>query len=130
MSGLRLLGLGVLAAVAAAVVTTLVAALAGALGADLAVPDGEERIPLAGVGTMTVVLSLVGVGLALALRAWSARPARVFLVVTAVLTAVSLVPPLLAGGDAATTVTLVGLHLLAAAVVVPVLTRGLAVSPS
>jgi predicted Na+-dependent transporter len=121
----RLVGPGVLAALGAAVVTTTVAAVARGLGADLAVPDGEERIPLAGVTTMTVVLSLLGVALALAVRAWSDRPARVFLLLVLTLTALSLVPPLLAGGDAATTVTLVALHLLAAAVVVPVLTRRL-----
>jgi hypothetical protein len=122
----RLAGPGVLAALGAAAVTTTGAAVAHGLGLDLAVPDGGERIPLAGVTTMTLACSLLGVALARALRAWSARPARVFLVVALVLTAVSLVPPVLAGGDAGTTATLVVLHLLAAAVVVPVLTRRLA----
>ena len=41
------------------------------------------------------------------------------------LTVVSLVPPVLAGADAATTVTLIGLHLVAAAVMIPALARGL-----
>ena len=41
------------------------------------------------------------------------------------LTAVSLVPPFLAAADATTAVTLVALHLLAAAVVIPAVARTL-----
>ena len=41
------------------------------------------------------------------------------------LTLVSLIPPFLSGANAATTVTLVGLHLVAATLVIPTLTRGL-----
>jgi hypothetical protein len=41
------------------------------------------------------------------------------------LTAASLVPPFLAGADPATVATLVALHLVAAAVVIPALTRSL-----
>ena len=43
------------------------------------------------------------------------------------LTAISLVPPVLAEADPATTAVLVGLHLVAAAVVIPTLTRSLRV---
>jgi hypothetical protein len=65
------------------------------------------------------------VGTAAALLRWSARPAELFVWTAVTLTGISLVPPLLAGSDAATAATLVVLHLLAAAVVVPALARSL-----
>lgn len=114
---------GVVAAVVAAVVTTACAALAKAAGVDFEVPDWGEAIPVGGFATVTGFFSLVGVTLALALGRWSARPSQRFLQVTLALTAVSLVPPFLAGGDAVTTATLVGLHLVAAVVVIPVVAR-------
>lgn len=121
-----LLGAGLLAVLAAVVVTTVVAALARAAGADLEVGAGEgEAIPLSGIAFVTGVLSLVGVVLAAALMRWTARPAQRFVQVAVALTAVSLVPPLLAEATAGTTGTLVGLHLVAAAVVVPALARSL-----
>ena len=43
------------------------------------------------------------------------------------LTAVSLVPPFLSGANAATTAALLGLHLVAATVMIPTLTRSLRV---
>ena len=116
---------GVVAAVVAAAVITACAALAKAAGVDFEVPDGGEAIPVGGFTTVTVFFSLVGVAVALALGRWSARPAQRFLQVTLALTAVSLMPPFLAGGNAATTATLVGLHLVAAAVVIPVVGRAL-----
>ena len=41
------------------------------------------------------------------------------------LTAISLVPPLISGADAATIAALIGLHLVAAAVMIPTLARSL-----
>jgi hypothetical protein len=41
------------------------------------------------------------------------------------LTAISLVPPLLSGADAATITALLGLHLVAATVMIPTLARSL-----
>jgi hypothetical protein len=41
------------------------------------------------------------------------------------LTAISLVPPLLSGANTATTTALLGLHLVAATVVIPTLARSL-----
>jgi hypothetical protein len=41
------------------------------------------------------------------------------------LTAISLVPPFLSGADTGTTATLLGLHLVAAAVMIPTLARSL-----
>ncbi|WP_224769396.1 DUF6069 family protein [Nocardioides ochotonae] len=120
----RFLGLavaGLVATLVAMALTTAVAALAAAGGVALEVPEDGERIPLAGVTTMTGVLSLVGVVLAAAFLWFSARPATRFAWTAGALTAASLVPPLLSGADAATVSVLVGLHLVAAAVMVPAL---------
>jgi hypothetical protein len=118
-------GTGLLATLTAAVATTGVAALARAAGVDLEVPADGETIPLSGIAFVTVACSLVGVALAAALHRWSPRPARWFLRTTAPLTLLSLVPPLVSGAAAATAATLVVLHLVAAAVVIPVLARSL-----
>jgi hypothetical protein len=115
---------GLAAALVAVVATALVAALARVAGADLEVSGGEE-IPVSGIAVVTGFSSLVGVVLAAALLRWSARPADRFVAAAVTLTAISLVPPVLAGADAATVVTLVVLHLVAAAVVVPVVARTL-----
>lgn len=112
-----------LAVPAAVVATVVVAALARAGGVDLAVA-GEE-IPLSGVGFVTAVCALVGVALALACRRWSDRPARLFVGTALALTALSLVPPLLADATGSIVAVLVGLHLVAAAIVVPPLGAGL-----
>ncbi|MGV9809013.1 DUF6069 family protein [Micromonospora chersina] len=124
----RLRGLGVtglVATLAAMVATTLAAALAQTVGVDFQIPDGGEAIPLPGFAVVTGFFSIVGVVIAVALLRWSARPARRFLWTAVSLTAISLVPPLVAGADTATTVTLVGLHLVPAAVMIPTLTRRL-----
>jgi hypothetical protein len=116
---------GFLAALAAMVVTTLVAALARAAGVDFEVGHGGETIPLPGFAVVTGLFSVVGVAIAVALLRWSARPAKRFAWTAGSLTAISVVPPLLVGANAATTVCLVGLHLVAAAVMIPVLVRSL-----
>lgn len=121
-----LLRTGLVATLVAAVATTVVAALARAAGADLVVAEEEEGIPLSGIAFVTGVCCLVGLVLALGLRRWSAHPTARFLWTALTLTALSLVPPVLAPADAATTATLIALHLLAAAVMIPTLVRRLA----
>jgi hypothetical protein len=116
---------GFIATLAAMVATTLAAALARAAGVDFEVPDGGETIPLPGFAVVTGFFSVVGVVIAVALRRWSARPAERFLWTAGSLTAISLVPPVLAGADAATTAALLGLHLVAATVMIPTLARSL-----
>lgn len=118
--GRRVLARGVAAAVVAAAANAVAAGLARAAGVDFEVSGGES-IPVAGIAFVTGVLSLVGVLIAGALARWSRRPATAFVRTTVTLTALSLVPPFLAGADAATTATLVLLHLLAAGLVVPAL---------
>jgi hypothetical protein len=116
---------GFTATLAAMVATTLAAALARAVGVDFEVPDGGERIPLTGFAVMTGVFSVVGVAIAAGLLRWSARPAERFVGTTVSLTALSLVAPLLSQADPATVVTLLGLHLVAATVMIPTLARTL-----
>jgi len=107
------------------VATTLAAGLAQAVGVDFEVPDGGETIPLSGFAVVTGFFSVVGVVIAAALLRWSARPAQRFMQTAVSLTAISLVPPLLAGADTATITALLGLHLVAATVMIPALARSL-----
>ena len=124
----RLRGLpvtGFIATLVAMVATTLAAALAQAVGVDFAVSDGGETIPLSGFAVVTGFFSVVGIVIAVALLHWSARPVERFVWTAVSLTAISLVPPFLAGASAATTTALLGLHLVAAAVMIPTLARSL-----
>ena len=111
------------------VATTLAAALARAAGVDFEVPDGGETIPLSGFAVVTGFFSVVGIVIAAALLRWSARPAERFVWTAVSLTAISLVPPLLSGADTATIAALLGLHLVAAAVMIPTLARSLRTGP-
>ncbi|MBQ1016754.1 hypothetical protein KBX71_02620 [Micromonospora sp. D93] len=120
-----LAGTGLIATLAAMVTTTLAAALARAVGVDFEIPDGGETIPLSGIAVVTGFFSVVGVVIAVALLRWSARPAARFVWTAVALTALSLVPPLISGATIATSTALVGLHLVAAAVMIPVLARSL-----
>lgn len=121
----RLATTGLIATVAAMAVTTLAAGLARTAGVDFAIRDGAEAVPFSGIAFVTGVFSVVGVVLAAALLRWSVRPAERFARIAVTLTAISLVPPFLAGTDVSTALTLVGLHLVAAAVMIPVLVRSL-----
>ena len=118
---IRLARTGLLAVVAAAATTGLGAGLAGTAGIHLEVEGGE--LPATGIAFVTAAFSLVGVVLAAALLRWSSRPDTLFVRVAVGLTVLSLVPPLVWSRDVATAVTLVVLHLLAAAVMVPALAR-------
>jgi Family of unknown function (DUF6069) len=116
---------GFVATLAAMVATTLAASLARAVGVDFEVPDGGETIPLPGFAVVTGFFSVVGVVIAVALLRWNARPAERFVWTAVSLTAISLVPPLLSGANTATTIALLGLHLVAATVMIPTLARSL-----
>ncbi|WP_326554742.1 DUF6069 family protein [Micromonospora sp. NBC_01813] len=121
----RLAGTGLIATSAAVLVTTLAAALARVVGVDFEVPADGEAIPLAGFAVVTGFFSIVGVVIATAFLLWSARPAERFVWTAVSLTAISLVPPFLVEADAATTVALLGLHIVPAAVMIPALARSL-----
>jgi hypothetical protein len=116
---------GIAAAVVASITTTALAAVASAAGVSFADSTGAS-IPIAGFAELTLVFSLVGVCLA-AVMARKARRPRSTLVRTAVaLTALSYVPDLTFGFDAVSAATLITLHTVAAAIVVPTLARRLA----
>ena len=122
----RLLLPSLAAAAAAAVAVTAVAAIAMAVGVDVEVPDGGESIPLAAFPQLTFTFSVVGILLALVIRRWASQPAPIWVRTAAALTALSLVPPFLVGANLATECTLVFAHLVAAAIVIPVVARRLA----
>lgn len=124
--GLRGLAVtGLVATLVAMVATAVVAALARAVGVDFAVSNSDETIPVSGIAVVTGFFSVVGVVLAAALLRWSARPAEWFVRTAVTLAAISLVPPVLLGADAATATALVGLHVIAATVMIPTLARSL-----
>jgi hypothetical protein len=124
---IRLARTGLLATLAAAAATGLGAALAGAADVSLEVEGGT--LPATGIAFVTAALSLVGVALAAALRRGGSRPDASFVRLAVGLTVLSLVPPVAWADDAATTITLVVLHLVAAAIVIPAVARSLRVGP-
>lgn len=105
----------------AAAVVTAVAAVADAAGVPLAI-DGEV-IPLAGFAQMTFLGAVLGGLLLAGLNRWSVAPRRRFLQITVALTALSCAPSLALPPDTATRAVLVATHVVAAAIVIPVLAR-------
>ncbi|WP_328529283.1 DUF6069 family protein [Nocardioides sp. NBC_00368] len=115
-------GLG--ATVVASAVVTVLAVVASAAGVSFETASGT--IPLAGYAQLTAFFSLIGVAMAAVLARVARRPRRTFVVTTVVLTVASLVPDVTFGFDAASAVVLMLLHVVAAAIVIPVLARRLA----
>ena len=124
---------GLAATLAATVVTTALAWLATRAGVafvDPAYPD--KPIPPSGFATLTVAFSLIGVVLAAILARTARRPRSTFVRTALVLLALSVVPDFVSipnfGNNFSTTTsfTLAGLHLVAAAIVIPVLAGRLA----
>ena len=116
---------GVAAAVVAATATTVLASVASAAGVSFADSTGAS-IPLAAFAQLTLVFSLVGVGAAAVMARKVRRPRPTFVRTAVVLTALSFVPDLTFGFDAGSAATLITLHVLAAAIVVPTLAGRLA----
>jgi Family of unknown function (DUF6069) len=110
---------GVIASVVAAIATVVLALIAKGFDVPLEI-EGDE-IPVSGFAFITVLWSLVGTGLAMALARWAKNPARIFVIVTVALTLVSFVPVITADATTATQVILVLAHVLAAAIVIPAL---------
>ena len=116
---------GATAAVVASVVTTVLAVVASAAGVTFSDGTGAS-IPLAAFAQLTLVFSLVGVGIAAVMARRARRPRSTFARTAVVLTALSYVPDLTFGFDAASAATLIALHTVAAAIVVPTLVGRLA----
>ncbi|MEV4508190.1 DUF6069 family protein [Dactylosporangium sp. NPDC049525] len=119
-----LAGTGVAAAVTASAATMAVAAAGHAAGISLDVSGAP--IPVTGFGTLTAVFSLIGVVIAAALARFARRPRRTFVRTTVALTVLSLVPDVLVDAAPATKALLMLTHLVAAAIVIPVVARRLA----
>ena len=119
----RMLAAGVVATVVASAATASVAAAGNAAGISLDVAGAP--IPVAGFATLTAVFSVVGLVLAAVLARFAKRPRTAFVRTTVVLTALSLVPDVLADAASGTKVLLMVTHLVAAAIVIPVVARRL-----
>ncbi|MGL5858975.1 MAG: DUF6069 family protein [Angustibacter sp.] len=109
---------GAIAGAIAAVATVVIALIGRAADVDLRV-RGQE-IPAAAFAVWTVVGAAIGVVLALLLK-----QRRRFVAVTVAATLLSLIPPVAAEVDGATSAVLVLAHLVAAAVIIPALARRL-----
>src|SRR3954470_14606813 len=103
---------GVRVALVAAAATTAIAAAALAAGVPLTV--GGEQIPVLGFAQLTLVCAAIGVVLAKVLRS-----RKSFVRTTMALTALSFFPDVTASASAATKLTLMLTHLVAAAIVIP-----------
>lgn len=124
-TSLRALTITGIAAIAAASVATMAVAAAGkAAGVSLDVSGAP--IPVSGFGVMTALFSVVGLILAAVLARTVRHPRRVFVRTTIVLTALSLVPDVIADATPATKALLMLTHLVAAAIVIPAVARRLA----
>ena len=116
---------GVAAAVVASVATTVLAATASAAGVSFADNTGAS-IPIAGFAQLTLIFSLLGVGIAAVMARKARKPRSTYVRTAVALTALSFVPDLTFGFDTGSAATLVALHTVAAAIVVPTLARRLA----
>ena len=114
---------GLVATAVASVATTAIAAAGDFAGISLAISGAP--IPVPGFATLTAVFSLVGLVLALGLKRWARGPRLVFVRTTVALTALSLVPDVLADAATATKALLMVTHLVAAAIVIPAIARRL-----
>jgi hypothetical protein len=114
---------GIVAGLAASVVTTLV--VVASRGSGIPVAVSGEKIPLAGFGQFTLIGALVGIGLAKLISQRARLPRRTFLQVTTALTVLSTVPDVVIDATTATKVVLAFTHVVAAAVIIPVIARRL-----
>ncbi|MDQ2955518.1 MAG: DUF6069 family protein [Actinomycetota bacterium] len=116
---------GVAAAVLASMATTVLAATASAAGVSFADHTGAS-IPIAAFAQLTLAFSLVGLAVASVMARKARRPRASFVRTALVLTVLSFVPDLTFGFGAGSAATLIALHTVAAAIVVPTLAMRLA----
>ncbi|WP_232667080.1 DUF6069 family protein [Pseudonocardia sp. TRM90224] len=114
---------GAVATVIAAGATTAVAAAGQAIGISGAISG--SAIPPTGFATLTVIFSVLGLLIALGLRRFARHPRTTWVRTTVALTALSLVPDVIADADTATKALLMVTHLVAAAIVIPAVARRL-----
>jgi len=112
------------AGLAAGAATVVFAAVVDAMGVPLEV--GGEQIPLLGFAQLTFVVTMIGTLLAVVLACRAQDPQRTFVRTTVVLTVLSFVPDVTADATTATRVALALSHVVAAAIVIPIIARRLA----
>ena len=110
---------GASAGLVAAGATAAVAAQASA--ADVSLKVSGEAIPVIGFAQVTFVASLIGAAIAIVVSHRASRPRRTFVNTTLALTVLSIVPDVLADAQTSTRLTLALTHIVAAAIVIPVL---------
>jgi hypothetical protein len=102
-------------------VTTAAAAALDAVGVSFEI-EGEV-IPLLGFAQMTFIGAVIGGLLLAGLNRWSGQVRHRFVQATVALTALSCVPSITMPDELGTKIALVALHVVAAAIIVPVLAR-------
>ena len=108
---------GIVATLVAAAVTTGAAAVASALGVSFEVKG--EAIPLLGFTELTIIFSVIRLGLAAVIARKAAHPRPTWIRISIALVLLSFVPDATFGFDLPSALTLMGLHALAAAIVIP-----------
>jgi hypothetical protein len=129
----RLLLVNLGATVAAGVATEAWVGIVRATGTDLRIgdpfgdPSSAMTLPVGACATSIVMCMVLGTAIAVLLKWKARRPAYTYVVVACALTLISLGAPLTsAGASAGTKFTLIVAHLIAAAVIVPLVARCLA----
>jgi hypothetical protein len=124
-SALRTGGLAILGA---GVANTVVGLGSDAAGVAMAVKgfgaDVRESIPVFAYFVSTMIGGAVGLLIMLAMKRKGATK-KTFVIVTGVLTVLSLISPLTADASSGTKIVLELLHLIAAALIIPALAKGL-----
>ena len=92
-----------------------------AKGADVPLRLGDFQIQVPAFAMFTLIGAAIGGLLATQLKKRAGQPRSTFLIATVVLTVLSFVPDLTADATTATKLTLVGAHLVAAAIIIPAL---------
>ena len=115
---------GLTATALAAVATTAIAAAARGAGVSFETAPGDA-IPIAGFAQLTILFSVIGIGIAAVIRRRSAQPRRTFTRVAVALAILSVVPDLAMSFDAGSRISLMLAHAVAASIVIPVIARRL-----
>ncbi|HEX2578418.1 MAG TPA: DUF6069 family protein [Aquihabitans sp.] len=115
---------GLASGVVAGAATTALAAVASAAGTSLDIAG--EAIPVIGFAQLTIVCAAIGVVIARVLARRARHPRSTFTRTTVGLTLLSLVPDVTAQAATSTKLLLIATHLVAAAIVIPVLAGRLA----
>ena len=109
----------------AAAATNLAVAVV-ARQADVTLAIKGEEFPLFAFPQVTLMAAVIGIGLAAVFARRARRPRHAFVLTTVILTALSLVPPVIVDATIATKLVLELTHVVAAAIFIPAVARRLA----